>query len=169
NPDLLRLHRLGHFTDQIDGQQTVGQIGVCDTHEVSQLEAAFETAVGDADMQHLAVIGLFALTPLHNQKVLMRGDVEIVLPEARYRESDAVSILAAPLDIERWVVVAGVVADLVLQQVEQPIEPDGGAAIRGKIETVHRNKSSNEQSERAGTRSRGVPRRIALAARCDKC
>jgi len=50
---------------------------------------------------------------------------------------------------ERGVVVAAAaVADLVLEQVEQPIEADGRAAIGGKVEAGHRNKSSIEQFER---------------------
>ena len=52
-------------------------------------------------------------------------------------QGDAVGILAAALDVERGVVVAAVEAALVLEQIEQPVEPDHGAAIGGKIKTVH--------------------------------
>jgi hypothetical protein len=48
NRDLLGFHRLGHFADQLDHEQPIGQIGAVNTDEVGQLEAALEAAIGDA-------------------------------------------------------------------------------------------------------------------------
>ena len=156
---------------QIDDQQTVGKIGAFDADEVRQLETALETAIGDADVEHLALGAVLALAALDHQQVLVRGDVEVFGPEARDRQGDAVGIVAAALDVVRRVVVAAAGgADLVLEQVEQAVETDRGAAIGSEIETVHRNKSSCEQFEWfAGPANAAPACRNALAARCDRC
>src|SRR3546814_5206818 len=40
--DLVRLHRLGHFAHQVDGQQAVAQVGAVDAHEIGELERSEE-------------------------------------------------------------------------------------------------------------------------------
>src|SRR5690606_37638684 len=121
---LLGFHGLGHFAYEVDHQQAVRQVGLIHAHEVRELEATFEAAVGDADMEHVAVRSLLALAALDRQQVLLRGDLEIVRAEAGYRQRDAIAVLAAALDVERGVVVARI-ARLALEQIEQAIEANG--------------------------------------------
>jgi hypothetical protein len=59
----LRLHRLGHFADQIDHQQAVFQPGALDADEIGQFEATLETALRDAEVEELPGILSSALRP----------------------------------------------------------------------------------------------------------
>src|SRR5690606_7999658 len=99
----------------------------------------------------------------------MRGNVQVFRAKAGDSQGDAIGILSPALDVEGRVIIARVVADLILQQVEQAVETHGRAAIGGKIETVHRNKSPSEQFESLGPAARrhdATPsRRVAAHAR----
>ncbi len=89
-------------------------------------------------MQELRRIGFeLGLAAFHDEQVLLRGDVDFVGFEPGDGKRDAVLVIAAAFDVERGVIVPGLCARLALQQVEQAVETDGGAAIGGKIETCH--------------------------------
>ncbi len=88
-------------------------------------------------MEHVAFAHFVTLPALHDQQVLLRGNVEVLRPEAGDGEGDAIGILAAALDIEGRVIVAAARTSLLLEQVEETVETDGGAAIGRKIKTVH--------------------------------
>ena len=87
-------------------------------------------------MDQLRTIGEFlALAALHHQQVLLRGDVDILRTETGHREGDAVIVFTAARDVERGIIVAGVEARLVFEQVEQAVKTHGAAAIGSEIET----------------------------------
>lgn len=134
--DLLRLHRFGHFAHQIDDQQAIFQIGGFHADIIGQFEAAFKPAIGDADMEHIALSrGLLALAALHGEQILLRGNIEIGGFEPGHGQRDPVSVFAAALDIEWGVIFARTVARLVFENVEQAVKTHGAAAIGGEIKT----------------------------------
>src|SRR3546814_10785268 len=89
--DLVRLHRLGHFAHQVDGQQAVAQVGAVDAHEIGELEAALEGACRNAAIEQLAFLAFLRrrLAAADGQHILLRGDVDLVSLEARDRHRDA--------------------------------------------------------------------------------
>src|SRR5690606_26644337 len=88
-------------------------------------------------MQHFALVGVLALATLDHEQVLLRGDVEILPAKSGYGQSDAVAVFAAALDIEGRIILAAIRTGLAFEQVEQPVEADGGAAIGSEIDTSH--------------------------------
>ena len=104
---------------------------------VGQLEAPFEIAIGDSHVQEFAAILAFVLRAAHDQLVLLRGNIDLGRCEASHRDGDQIAIVGDTLDIERGVIIALHGAACIFQQIEQPVETDGGAAIGGEIGTVH--------------------------------
>ena len=135
--NLFRLHRLGHLADQIDHQQPVFKVGGFDPDIISQLEAALEPALGDANVEELAGGGFVALPALNNQQVLLRGNLDIGGLETGHSHRDTVGIIAALLDVERRIVVTAAQTALIFQQIEQAVEAHHGAAIGSEIKTIH--------------------------------
>ena len=84
------------------------RFGTFDPDVVGQFEAALEAALGDADVEELRRPPVLALAALHDKQVLLGGDVEVGGLEAGDRQRDAIGVVAAPLDVERGIVVAGV-------------------------------------------------------------
>jgi len=122
--DLARLHGVGHFAHQIDDEQPVGEARILHPHEVRQLEAALEIAIGNAEMQefHAILIAVILLAD-DEQQVLLGGDVDFLGLEPRDGEGDAVAVLGQPLDIERRVIVRLLESGVVFDQVEQAVKP----------------------------------------------
>jgi hypothetical protein len=96
--DFARLHGLGNFPNQIDGQQAVRQIGARYPDMVGQFETVLERTAGDAVMQVAFALRL-ALVADDGQKVRLERQVEIVLREAPDRNGDAVGIVARLDDV----------------------------------------------------------------------
>ena len=66
----------------------------------------------------------------------MRDDVDLVALEAGHRERDPVAVVAQLLDVEgRIIVLLGTAG--ALQEIEEPVEADGRAAIGGEVVTTH--------------------------------
>ncbi len=85
-------------------------------------------------MQHFAAqIFVVAFLSLDHQQVLLGSNFEILRAEASQRQCNAVIVIAAAFDIERGVIVASIIANLAFELIEQAIEANGSAAIRGKI------------------------------------
>jgi hypothetical protein len=76
------------------------------------------------------------LTPLHEKHVLMRGDLDLVALEPSDCQGDAIAIVTEPFEVERGIVFSSAVAGA-FEQVKQPIEADGRAAIRRKVKISH--------------------------------
>src|SRR3546814_213866 len=133
--DLVRLHRLGHFAHQVDGQQAVAQVGAVDAHEIGELEAALEGACRNAAIEQLAFLAFLRrrLAAADGQHILLRGDVDLVSLEARDRHRDAEMVVGDLLDVEGRIIVRRTAR---LEEIEQAVETDGRAAIGGPVETV---------------------------------
>ena len=76
------------------------------------LPASLLAELADAGLDPRAVFDLVTLLALHDQQVLLRGDVDIARPEACDGERDAVVVLTPARDIERGIIVSGVQARL---------------------------------------------------------
>ena len=105
---------------------------------VGQLEAALEAPRRDAAIEvlHLFALGR-GLLAADRQAVLLDGDVEVVLGEARHRHGDAVVVVADLFDVVGRIAVAVVEAGLRVQQIHHAVETDGGAHKGGEINTSH--------------------------------
>ena len=108
-----------------------------DPDEVGELEAALEGAGGDSHVQEIAVLAaILRLAAVHDQHVLAGGDVDVGGAEAGDRERDPVAVVAQFLDVVGRIIVGLLGAAGALEEVEQPVEADGGAAIGGEIEML---------------------------------
>ena len=83
--------------DQIDGQQTVAQIGAENLDAFGQYEGALELAGGDAAVQVLPRL-VVDLAATDEQLVFLDGNVELVAGEAGDGESD---VMTSPLGSSR--------------------------------------------------------------------
>src|SRR6185437_10035746 len=131
-PLLLRDHAL-----QLDGEQAVAELRTADLHMVGQLKSALEVAAGDAAIEILlALIRVRRALAGDQELVLLLGQAELGLGEARNRHDDPVGVVASPLDVVRGVAVGSLAGDVV-EQVEHTIEADGRAIERRIIESTH--------------------------------
>src|SRR4051812_16600908 len=118
---------LGDLALQLDGQQAVGELRADDLHMVGELEAALEVASGDAAVEvFLALVRVRRALPGDQELVLLLGQVQLGLGEARNRHHDPVGVVAGLLDVVRGVAVGGL-ASHVVEQVEHTVETDAGA------------------------------------------
>src|SRR5438132_893644 len=136
--DLLRLHRFGDFADEVDRKQPVADVRALDLDVVGEREAPLERAVGDAaiDIIRLLLFGLVLLAPGHEQHILLGGDVELVGLEPGDCELDAIFILADLDEVERRIILLRLTEAVVLEHVEQAVEPDRGTPEWRKIEST---------------------------------
>ena len=105
--DLARLHRVRNLTHQIDGEQTILQVRVLDTHEIGQLEAALERARRDSHVQEVAVaIPVFRFAARDHEKVLPRRDVDLIRLEAGDSHRNPIAVVTDLFDVEWGVIVA---------------------------------------------------------------
>src|SRR4029450_7881916 len=119
---------------QLDRQQAVGKLRPDDLHVVGELEAALEVTAGDAAIEILLVV-LAVLRGLAGDQelVLLLGHVQLGLGEARHRHHDLVGVVARLFDVVRRVAVGAGLAGHRIEQVEDPVEADGGAIERGIV------------------------------------
>jgi hypothetical protein len=105
---------------------------------VGELEAALEIAPGDSAIKILLLV-LAARRGLAGDQelVLLLGHVELGLGEARHGHHDLVGVVARLLDVVRRIAVGAGVAGHRIEQVEDPVEADGGAIERRIVESTH--------------------------------
>jgi hypothetical protein len=105
--------------------------------KVGELEAALEGAGGDPHVEEIAVlVAILRLAADHHQHVLAGGDVDVAGREAGDGERDPVAVVAQFLDVVGRVIV-GLLGAGAFEEIEQPVEADGGAAIGREIEASH--------------------------------
>src|SRR5262245_53951698 len=140
--DAARLQALRDIAHEVDMQQTVLELGALHLDVVGELEAALEGSGGDAAVQELALLVLGLLLGADGEHLLLDVDVELVLAEAGHRHADPVLVVGEPLDVVGRVGGrAAVDAGYGVEQVEEPVEADGGAIEGGKIDVSHHKSS----------------------------
>src|SRR5262245_15714553 len=72
--DRPRLLRLRHLADEIDVQETVGQLGADDLDVVGELEPALERARSDAAIEVLLLLGRLLLLARDEQRIRLLRD-----------------------------------------------------------------------------------------------
>ena len=87
-----RLHCLRDLSNQVDGQQTIGQIGAGNADLIGKFESVFKRSAGNAAMQ-VAFALRFAFVARDRQQVRLECQVQIVLRETGDRNSDASPVL----------------------------------------------------------------------------
>jgi hypothetical protein len=120
-------------------QEAVLERCALDLDVIGKLEDALEGARGDALIERLA-LGLFLLLlflALDGQGVFLRLDREFILAEARDRDRNAVIVLVGTLDVVGRVARRSIETADAVDRVEQPVEADGRAIERGKVESSH--------------------------------
>src|SRR5437868_5162757 len=142
--DLLRLHRLGDLTLELDREQTVLDVRATDLDMVGQREAPLERAGRNPaiDVVVALLFGFVLLAAGNDQHVLLGRDVELVGLEPRDRQLDSIIIIAELDQVERRIILLALPERVVLEHVEQPVEADGGAPERRKIESTTHGMSS---------------------------
>lgn len=131
--DSPRLHCLGHLALEGDAQKAVVEVGRFDNHEVGELEATLKCPRRNAAMQEPTGVAFLGLTAGDDQLVALRDDLDLLRTEASNRERDTVAVLAFLFDVERRLGLR-LGARRGLEKVEETVEADGRAAIRGKVE-----------------------------------
>src|SRR5437762_632735 len=91
NLNSLRLHRFGHFTHQVDLQKAILERRVLDLHEIREAKPTLEIARGDSAV-HVVVVGLLVFPTLHDKRVLLHRDADLVWLEASDRQRNAVAV-----------------------------------------------------------------------------
>ncbi len=106
---------------------------------VGELEAALEVAARDATVEILLLFLAFARGGLagDQQLVFLLGQVQLGFGEARDRHHDPVGIIAGLLDVVRRVAIGAGLAGHRVEQVEDPVEADGGTIERGIVDGTH--------------------------------
>ena len=105
---------------------------------VGELEAALEVAAGNAAIEILPLVLAVLLGLAGDQElVLLLGDVELGLAEARHGHHDTVGVVARLLDVVRGIAVGAGLAGHRIEQVEHAVEADGGAIKRRIVERTH--------------------------------
>src|SRR5262249_26934946 len=93
-----------------------------------------EAGAGDAAMQELAVVLRLAELAADDERVLLRGNADVVVTEAGDRHRDAIGVLAEDLDVVGRVGNRALVeAAGRIEQARHPVETDGGTEEGGKI------------------------------------
>src|ERR1700722_18249667 len=121
-------------------QEAVLEMRAFDRDVVGELEHALEGAGSDALIEHVGfvLVGFGLLFAVDGQRAFLGHDRQLGLGEARYRDADAVGVLAGPLDIVgRITGRAAFEAGYLVQQREQLVEADGGTIEGGKIKRSH--------------------------------
>src|SRR6185369_3415905 len=132
------LEPLRDVADQLDMEQAVLEVGALHLDVVGELEAPLEVARGDAAVQVLALLVVRLLGAGDGERLLLEVDADLVLGEARHRHRDAVVVLAKPLDVVGRIAGRGLVKPgHRVEQVEKPVEADGGAIEGSKIDGSH--------------------------------
>jgi len=127
--DLLRFQGLGNLANEIDRQETVLQIGAIHPDMIGKLEPVFERAAGNAAMQ-ITFRGRLLLLAGYGQQVGLEGDIEIALLETRYRDRDAIAVIAGLDDVLGRPVADRAGALGVFEEIEDPVEADARAEKR---------------------------------------
>jgi len=105
---------------------------------VGERETPLERARRDpaVDIVLAAVLRLLTLLAADEQHVLLGGDVDLARLEPGDGQLDAILVVAKLDQVERGVVLLGLAGAAVLEHVEQPVEADGGAPERRKVEST---------------------------------
>src|ERR1700722_2320449 len=132
------LFRFRDLAYQIDMQETVLKIRAFYLNAVGELERALEGAGRDALVKHVAVLllVLVALLAADGKGIFLSDDGELRLGKARYRDGDAILIVAGAFDIVGRVTGCRAV-DALIEQRKQAVKPDGGTIKRCEIESSH--------------------------------
>jgi hypothetical protein len=96
--DLTRLHRLWHFAEQLDLQNTVVKGRASNLHVISKAELALEHARGNAAVQIL-VFDFVSLFALYRHDAMLGRDREFLGGKTCNRQCDLVTIIAQALDV----------------------------------------------------------------------
>src|ERR1043165_700128 len=131
-----RLHRLRNAPHEIDLQQAALERGALDLDVVIQIEMALERTRRDALIKEFSLRRRLHLAAGNGQLALLRRDGDVVGREPGDREPDPVAILAAAQDVVGRVIVDFQMLVLV-DQVEETVEPDGRTPQGRKIESPH--------------------------------
>src|ERR1044072_3009896 len=134
--DPARLHRVRNLAYQLALQQAVLDVPTLRLHMIGQAEGPLEGAGGDALVQHRLGV-LHGFPALDGQRVLLGGDAQILRLEPGNSQADGILVLAAPLDVVRWIVVVRVPAGRVLDEVEETIKAARRAPQRGEVPRAH--------------------------------
>src|ERR1700685_3055399 len=119
-------------------QESVIKTGAFHLNEVGELERALKGTGRDALVKHVAVL-LFvfgALLAADGKGGLLSHDREFGLGKARYRDGDAILVVAGAFDIVGRVTGRRAV-DALIEQRKQAVKPDGGTIKRCEIESSH--------------------------------
>src|SRR5579862_7910997 len=135
--DRARLHRLGHFTDQVDAEDAIGEAGTGDLDMIGQCKAPLERPGSDAAIEEFLVLLGFLLLAGNDQRIGLLDQGDVALAEARHRHDDAIGVFARLLDVVRRVGDRAVIeAGGRVEQPGQPVEPDGGTEKGTEIESL---------------------------------
>src|SRR5579863_4613493 len=97
--DRARLHRLGHFTDQVDAEDAIGEAGTGDLDVVGERKAPLERPGSDAAMEELLVLLRLLLLARNDQRIGLLDEGDVALAEARHRHDDTIGVFARLLDV----------------------------------------------------------------------
>jgi hypothetical protein len=119
-------------------QETVLEASALHLDKVGELEHALECARRDALIEHVTalilLLGVFLATDC--QRVLFRYDGKLRLVKTGDRDTDAILVFTGPLDIVGRITGSGALEALI-EQLEKPVEADGGTIKGSKIESSH--------------------------------
>ena len=127
--DPARLHRFRNLALKRDTQQAEIEAGILHLHEVDELEAVFERARRDPAMEKAPIVLLVGPAAADGKLVVLSNDLDVARPKPSYGDRDLVAVSVSLLDVERRITVVGLGPRRAFQQVKQPIETDGRAAI----------------------------------------
>ncbi len=99
NRNATRLHRFRYFLDQVNGQQTIFQIGTLNFDMIGQVELTFEATIGDATIQKGFFFGLVGFFTAHTEYAIFDLDIQFAFFESRYCKRDRIAIFAGGLDV----------------------------------------------------------------------
>src|SRR5438876_531503 len=122
--DLARLQRLGDHSLELHVEETVLEARALHLDEVGELEAPLEGAARDAAVERAGLVGLWLCLAGDGERAFLRGDVELLRPEAGDRHGQAIGVIAGDLDV------VGRVAPVCSRRVgkrRQAVEAEGGA------------------------------------------
>lgn len=96
--DTARLHRLGDFPPQFDGEQPVFEPGALDLDVIGQRELAFEAARRDAAMQE-GLAFFLVLAAFEREHVMLRSESDLFRQKTGERDRNLESVFVETFDI----------------------------------------------------------------------